>query len=124
MQKPDQPLSKKLLNHSKQDVGLLLRNITGHSFFSYHQSLISPGKFLPACRLCGYIREESCHIIKHCVALAQPRLEYLLQIEVDDFWTETGILNFLKDPRVYKLLKWDNPPTPNAATADPDSSTE
>jgi hypothetical protein len=33
-------------------------------------------------------------------------------------------LNFLKDPRVYKLLKWDNPPTPNAATADPDPSTE
>jgi ribonuclease HI len=56
MPKPDQPLSKKLLNHSKQDVGLLLRNIIGHSFFSYHQSIISPGKFLPACRLCGYIR--------------------------------------------------------------------
>jgi ribonuclease HI len=121
MPKPDQPLSKKLLNSSKQDVGLLLRNIICHSFFSYHQSLISPGEFIPVCCLCGYIREESCHIIKHCEALAQPRLEYLLQMEVDYFWTEMEILNFLKDPRVYKLLTWDNPPTP---TADPDSSTE
>jgi hypothetical protein len=35
MPKPDQPLSKKLLNHSKQDVDLLLlRNIIGHGFFS------------------------------------------------------------------------------------------
>jgi hypothetical protein len=36
MPKPDQPLSKNLLNHSKQHVGLLLRNIIGNRCFSFH----------------------------------------------------------------------------------------
>jgi hypothetical protein len=62
MPKPDISLSKNLFPQPKKKLGLLLQHIIGFSFFAYHQSIIDKN-ILPECRLCGFAREESGHII-------------------------------------------------------------
>jgi hypothetical protein len=119
MPNPDIPLSKNLLRHTKKELCLLLRHMIGHSFLSYHQSLIHPGT-PPQCRLCGYIREESHHIIKHCPALANIRLECLWQTVVDDVCFIPGLLTFLQSKQITTLETWDT----NSNTEDADKASD
>jgi hypothetical protein len=58
------------------------------------------GMLNPTCRLCGQGREESQHIIRTCLALADIRLAQLWQLEITDAsWFLNGIIGFLESPR-------------------------
>jgi hypothetical protein len=78
---------------------MLIMHFTGFSHLNYHQWNIDPGSVDPTCRLCGQGREESQHIIRTCLALADIRLAQLWQLEITDAsWFLNGIIGFLKSP--------------------------
>jgi hypothetical protein len=87
-----------------REIGMLIRNITGHSYLNYHQSLIQRGLIDPVCRLCCTAREESHHLIGSCAALAIEQLKCLWQMEISqDTWFISGLLQFLQTPKMENL---------------------
>jgi ribonuclease HI len=99
---PDSTNSRHLLKQSGAETGLLARHLTGFSNLNYAQSLQQHG-LDPTCRLCGEHREESHHIICHCPALIQTRIDTLCQITITDEWSVFGLLHFLSSPIVKRL---------------------
>jgi ribonuclease HI len=121
---PNMATSKNILLLSRQEIGMLIRNITGHSYLNYHQSLIQRGLIDPVCGLCGTAREESHHLIRSCAALAIERLKCLWQIEImQDTWFISSLLQFLQTPKMAILEDhtWSDyyspPPRANAPLA-------
>jgi hypothetical protein len=101
---PNMATSKNILLLSRREMVMLIMNITGHSYLSYHQSLIQRGIIDPVCRLCGTAREESHHLIRSCAALAIERLQCLWQIEITQVtWFISGLLQFLQTPKMANL---------------------
>jgi hypothetical protein len=102
---------------SRENLGVLIQHLTGHSRLNYHQSLQQPG-LSSTIRLCGEAPEESQHIILSCPALSSTRLACMWQIIITDTWEIPGLLNFLTMPQVARLANRDpiGPPmTPNAS---------
>jgi ribonuclease HI len=97
---PKAKIAKRLLTYDKQTCAKLFRWISGHSFHRYHNSLTSPNTFdNPACRLCGYEKEETNHLFAFCPALAQIRMKTCgLPIFSDPFsWTPGQLLQMIHE---------------------------
>jgi hypothetical protein len=97
---------------------MLLMHFTGFSNLNYHQSNIDPGSVNPTCRLCGQGREESQHIIRTCLALADICLAQLWQLEITDASCFiNGIIGSLESPRVPRLENDSYTDSPQARPA-------
>lgn len=115
---PIMALSKSILSLNRRILGMLIMHFTGFSHLNYHQSNIDPGSVDPTCRLCGQGREESQHIIRTCLALADIRLAQLWQLEITDAsWFLNGIIGFLESPRVRRLENDSYTDTPQVRPA-------
>ncbi len=87
--------SKQILKHNRQDIGLLLRWLTGHNFTRYHRSLLDPtGRTPSTCRLCHSDRESAVHLLLHCPALDTERRS-ILRIEECEKVTDISIAHIL-----------------------------
>jgi len=70
--------SRKILQLSHKEIGILIRWITGHNFLRRHANIVDPYTYSTAqCRLCGIDPETSSHIIADCMALDYNRLAAL-----------------------------------------------
>jgi len=75
---PIPPLSRKILQLKRPEIGRLIRWITGHNFLRRHWHLIDPQTYSSErCRLCNMEPETSLHIIAECMALDFNRLKTL-----------------------------------------------
>ena len=93
---PNKKFSKELLTLGRRDLGLCIRHLTGHSFLKYHRSKIDP-QIDPRCRLCGFSREESAHIILECPRFQEIRLQTFFEydlVAVNKVWQLNLFLNY------------------------------
>jgi hypothetical protein len=101
---PIMALSKSILSQNCRILGMLIKHFMGFRNLDYHQSNIDPGSVDPTCHLCGQGREESQHIIRTCLALADILLAQLWQLEITEAsWFLNGIIGFLESSRVQRL---------------------
>ena len=84
--KPNPKFSKEILSKSRQEVGLLIRWITGHCFLARHQSLIHG--IDPTCNLCQDGEETPWHLLRDCPATFHIRQNVLPQ----DTWDPSSML--------------------------------
>jgi ribonuclease HI len=85
---PNAKVSKRILMYDKPTCAKLFRWISGHSFHRYHNSLTSPTNFdNPACRICGYEKEETNHLFAFCPGLAQIRMKICGHAILPDLFT-------------------------------------
>jgi ribonuclease HI len=73
--KPNHKFTKNLLSRSKQEVGLVIRWITGHCYLARHQSLIHG--IDPTCNLCQDGEETPWHLLRECHATLHTRQNVL-----------------------------------------------
>jgi hypothetical protein len=87
--------SKKILKHNRQDIGFLLRWLSGHNFTRYHRSLLDPtGRTPSTCRLCHSDRGSAVHLLLHCPALDVERRS-ILRLEECKNVTDISISHIL-----------------------------
>ena len=99
---PNKKFSKELLHLGRHDLGLCIRHLTGHSFFKYHRSKVDP-LIDPQCRLCGFLREESAHIILDCPRFQEMRFQIFFEYAPATVNTVWQLSLFLNHPDISVL---------------------
>ena len=99
---PNKKFSRELLHLGRRDLGLCIRHLTGHSFLKYHGSKIDP-RIDPQCRLCGFSREESAHIILDCPNFQEIRFQTFFEYAPATVHTVWQLSLFLQHPDISVL---------------------
>ncbi len=119
---PDKSKSKEIMTHSRHDLGLLLRTITGHSYCNRHHSVVNPAVD-PTCRKCGEEEETDIHLITECEALWQIREDVFRarfipnMTNLRTLWTPGKLMKFMNHEAVRHIWLQRDPYGP---TVDPD----
>lgn len=72
---PNPGLSRKILHLEREQIGQLIRWLTGHNFLRRHCQIVDPDTYQGnKCRLCRLDSETAEHIIAECMALDYNRL--------------------------------------------------
>ena len=83
----------------RNDLGLCIRHLTGHSFLRYHRSKVNPS-IDPMCRSCLEAKEESSHIILECPAFQEDRFQTFWEYEPKSIEVTWQLLLFLTNPKI------------------------
>jgi len=75
---PNESLSRNILGLNREEIGRIIRWLTGHNFLRRHANIINPIHYSnPKCRLCGMDEETSSHILTDCMALDFERFQLM-----------------------------------------------
>jgi len=137
---PNLGLSRKIINLSREDIGKVIRWLTGHNFLRRHSQIVDPLRYqVAACRLCGDAPESASHVLADCMALDYHRLEILKTTHLTQpyVWDLHKLLRFIepfaelledteapttplsiRTPTGYRVLLVDSTATPGTASQD------
>ena len=97
--------SKKIREMNRENIGNIIRAITGHDFRKRHEGLVR-GVEASNCRFCHNEEETSSHIIDSCPRLAEKRMEIFktsMGSKVTPTWQPEQLAAFLSDPTISEM---------------------
>ena len=102
--KPDQKRSNDIIKLSKNQIGPLVRALTGHDHRTRHNSILA-GELPPSCRLCLTEEESPEHLILHCPTLLHQRAYSFRSYNADIVrtWSVEQMAGFLSTPSIVDM---------------------
>ena len=97
--------SAEIVKMTRNNIGMMVRAITGHDFRRRHESLVK-GTLEGNCRLCGTEEETSDHIVNRCPRVANMRMEIFrtpMGADVTPHWKPEQLAAFLSDPTISEM---------------------
>ena len=112
-QLPDRTKAKYSYHLNRQDLGRLIRIVTGHNNLFYHRSNVDKTKSTsPLCRFCKEERETFYHFATNCPCFRLSRFHYFQSDSCinNNKWSIQQLLNFSKIPSISAALGGDFDP--------------
>ena len=103
--KIDLSKSAKIRKMNRNQIGQMIRALTGHDFRKRHEGLVR-GIPVSNCRFCHTEEETSSHIINSCPRLTEKRMECFripYGSEVNPTWQPEQLAAFLSDPTISEM---------------------
>ena len=104
---PNRQKAKFCYNLSRQELGRLIRIVTGHNNLFYHRSNVDKSlSTSPLCRFCGEERETFHHFATNCPCFRLSRLHYFQSDTCfrDGSWSVRQLLDFSNIPSIAAAL--------------------